>query len=149
MHTSMVVPLIARGITLGAATLSRAEHTEPFDEADMRLAGDLASRAAVCIDNARLNTREHTTAVTLQRSLLPRHIPQVAGLQIAYRHEPASQVVVRAGGLEPPRCFHQQDLNLPRIPIAPRPLTCMVARWTRVLVTRRGPCGAWRRGRSP
>ena len=57
--------------------------------------------------------------------------------------------VVRAGGLEPPRCFHQQDLNLPRIPIAPRPLTCMVARRTQALVRRRGPCGAWRRGRSP
>jgi GAF domain-containing protein len=47
VHTSMVVPLIARGITLGAATLSRAEHPAPFDEADVRLAGDLASRAAL------------------------------------------------------------------------------------------------------
>ena len=97
VHTSMVVPLIARGITLGAATFSRAEYPEPFDEADVRLAGDLASRAAVCIDNARLYTREHTTAVTLQRSLLPRHIPQVTGLQIAYRHEAASHAAEVGG----------------------------------------------------
>jgi PAS domain S-box-containing protein len=97
MRTSMVVPLIARGITLGVATLCRAEQPDPFDEADMRLASDLASRAALCIDNARLYTREHATAVTLQRSLLPWHIPRVAGLQIAYRYEPASQTAEVGG----------------------------------------------------
>ncbi len=97
MHTAMVVPLIARGITLGVAWLNRAEHPEPFDEGDVRLASGLASRAAVCIDNARLYTREHNTAVTLQRSLLPEHIPQVTGLQIAYRYQPASQTAEVGG----------------------------------------------------
>jgi PAS domain S-box-containing protein len=97
VHTFMVVPLIARGVTLGVATLSRAEHPEPYDEADVRLVSDLVSRAAVHIDNARLYTREHNTAVTLQRSLLPRDIPKVAGLQIAYRYEPANQVAEVGG----------------------------------------------------
>jgi hypothetical protein len=55
----------------------------------VRPASGVASRAAVCIDNARLHTREHTTAITLQRSLLPQHVPQVTGLQIAYRYQPA------------------------------------------------------------
>jgi PAS domain S-box-containing protein len=91
VHTCMAVPLVARGITLGVATLCRAEHPGPYGEADLRLASDLASRAAVCIDNARLYTREHTTAVTLQRSLLPRTIPPVPGLEIARRYEPASR----------------------------------------------------------
>jgi GAF domain-containing protein len=45
---------------------------EPYGEADLRLVSDLAARAAVHIDNARLYTREHATAVTLQRSLLAR-----------------------------------------------------------------------------
>jgi PAS domain S-box-containing protein len=97
MHTYMAVPLIARGVTLGMAGFSRAENTEPFDEADVRLASDLVSRAAVCIDNARLYTREHHTAITLQRSLLPQHIPQVAGLDIAYRYQPASQTAEVGG----------------------------------------------------
>jgi PAS domain S-box-containing protein len=97
VHTFMAVPLIARGVTLGVATFSRAEHPEPYDEADVRLASDLASRAAVHIDNARLYTREHTTAITLQRSLLPQHIPQVTGLQIAHRYEPASQTAEVGG----------------------------------------------------
>jgi PAS domain S-box-containing protein len=97
VHSFMVVPLIARGVTLGVAAFSRAEHPEPYDEADVRLVSDLASRAAVHIDNARLYTREHDAAVTLQRSLLPQHIPQVAGLQIAHRYQPASRAA-QVGG---------------------------------------------------
>jgi PAS domain S-box-containing protein len=97
LHTFMAVPLIARGVTLGAAAVWRAEHPEPYGEADVRLASDIASRAALSIDNARLYTREHTTAITLQRSLLPRHVPQVPGLQIAHRYQPASQTTEVGG----------------------------------------------------
>lgn len=96
-HTYMAVPLVARGVTLGSVGFSRAEHPEPYDQADVRLASDLVSRAAVHIDNARMYTREHHTAITLQRSLLPRHIPQVAGLDIAYRYQPASQTAEVGG----------------------------------------------------
>jgi PAS domain S-box-containing protein len=97
VHTYMMVPLTARGVTLGAAVLSRAEHPGPYDEADVRLASDLAERAAVHVDNARLYTREHDAAVTLQRSLLPRDIPQVAGLEVAYRYQPASRAAEIGG----------------------------------------------------
>jgi PAS domain S-box-containing protein len=97
VHTCMAVPLIARGITLGVATLCRAENPEPYGEADLRLASDLVSRAAVHIDNARLYTREHHTAITLQRSLLPRDIPQVPGLRIAHRYQSASQAAEVGG----------------------------------------------------
>ena len=90
VHTFMMVPLTARGVTLGAAVLGRAEQPEAYEEADVRLVSDLVARAAVHIDNARLYTREHDAAVTLQRSLLPRDIPQVPGLDIAYRYQPAS-----------------------------------------------------------
>src|SRR5215470_11914603 len=97
VHTSIRVPLTARGATLGLAAFSRAEHPEPYDQADVRLVSDLAARAAVQIDNARLYTREHDAAVTLQRSLLPRDIPPVPGLDIAYRYQPASRAA-QAGG---------------------------------------------------
>ncbi|HYZ55868.1 MAG TPA: SpoIIE family protein phosphatase [Streptosporangiaceae bacterium] len=97
VHTAMMVPLVARGVTLGVVLFSRAEHPEPYDEADVRLASDLVSRAAVHIDNARLYTREHHTANTLQRSLLPQHVPQVTGLQIAHRYQPASQTAEVGG----------------------------------------------------
>ncbi|HEY7278609.1 MAG TPA: SpoIIE family protein phosphatase [Trebonia sp.] len=97
VHAAMMMPLVARGVSLGVAAFSRAEHPEPYGEADVRLASDLAARAAVCIDNARLYTREHATAVTLQRSLLPRHIPPVAGLRTAHRYQPASHAAEVGG----------------------------------------------------
>jgi PAS domain S-box-containing protein len=97
VHTTMLVPLTARGTTLGVATFCRAENPEPYNEADLRLVSDLAARAAVHIDNARLYSREHATAVTLQRSLLPRDIPPVPGLDIAHRYQPASQAAEVGG----------------------------------------------------
>jgi PAS domain S-box-containing protein len=97
VHTLIMVPLTARGVTLAAAGFYRAEHPGAYEEADVRLVSDLAERAAVHIDNARLYTREHDAAVTLQHSLLPRHIPQVTGLDIAYRYQPASAAVEIGG----------------------------------------------------
>jgi PAS domain S-box-containing protein len=97
VHTLMVVPLIARGTTLGVAVFCRAEQPGPYYDADLQLVSDLASRAAMYIDNARLYAREHDAAVTLQRSLLPQAIPDVAGLDIAYRYQPANPSA-EAGG---------------------------------------------------
>jgi serine phosphatase RsbU (regulator of sigma subunit) len=97
VHTLLMVPLTARGVTLGVAAFSRSKTAESYDEADVRLIIDLAARAAVHIDNARLYTREHNAAVTLQRSLLPRDIPQVEGLDIAYRYQPASRATEIGG----------------------------------------------------
>jgi PAS domain S-box-containing protein len=97
VHSFLSVPLTARGVTLGLAVLSRAENAEPYDDADIRLISDLVARAAVHVDNARLYTGEHDAAVTLQRSLLPRYIPQVPGLDIAYRYQPASQAAEIGG----------------------------------------------------
>jgi PAS domain S-box-containing protein len=97
VHTFISVPLTARDVTLGLAVFLRAEHPAPYNEADVRLFRDLAARAAVHIDNARLYTRERRAAVTLQRSLLPRDVPQVEGLDIAYRYQPASRAAEIGG----------------------------------------------------
>ena len=53
------------------------------------MASRSVARAAVSIDNARRYTREHSMAVTLQRSLLPRTLPEQSALEIAYRYLPA------------------------------------------------------------
>lgn len=54
LRSYIVVPLIARGTTLGALTLVGSEPGSRFDERDLRLAQELARRAAIAIDNARL-----------------------------------------------------------------------------------------------
>ncbi|MFI6059568.1 SpoIIE family protein phosphatase [Streptomyces sp. NPDC051286] len=88
IHSLIVVPLQARGVVLGMVKFWRREK-EPFDEEDVAFAEELAARAAVCVDNARRYTHEHTMAVTLQRSLLPRALPEQSALEVAHRYLPA------------------------------------------------------------
>jgi PAS domain S-box-containing protein len=54
LNSSITVPLNARGRTLGALSLIAAETHPPFTQADFELALELARRAAVAVDNARL-----------------------------------------------------------------------------------------------
>lgn len=71
VHSYLAVPLIARGVLLGLADFVRAGSRSPFTRADLPLVMQLASRAAVYIDNARLYGREREHVITLQRALLP------------------------------------------------------------------------------
>ncbi len=90
VHSTLAVPMVARDRVLGLAQFSRAQGSEPFGERDAALAAELAARAAVCIDNARLYRREHERALILQRSLLPPGDPEAAGLDIACRYRPGT-----------------------------------------------------------
>src|SRR6201982_2553577 len=67
----VVLPLIARGTMLGFFVCTRQEGFRRFDAYDVEIGMDFATRAAVFIDNARRYSREHATALTLQRSMLP------------------------------------------------------------------------------
>ncbi|WP_241027984.1 SpoIIE family protein phosphatase/ATP-binding protein [Streptomyces verrucosisporus] len=89
VHSLITAPLRARGIVLGLVTFWRSEKPEPFDGDDLSLAEELVARAAVAVDNARRYTREHTMAAALQRSLLPRALPEQDALDVAYRYLPA------------------------------------------------------------
>jgi PAS domain S-box-containing protein len=97
VHSYLAVPLIAHGEVLGALDLKRTRNPVPFDEDDVVLAGELATRAAVAIDNARWFQSVRNTALTLQRSLLPDHPPHHAGLELASRYQPA-QATSEVGG---------------------------------------------------
>ncbi|MET9954864.1 SpoIIE family protein phosphatase [Streptomyces sp. NPDC006339] len=91
LHSLLTVPLLARGVVLGMANFWRGRDTpEPFGEEDLSFAEELAARAALAIDNARRFTREHSMAVALQRSLLPRVLPEQNAMRVAYRYLPAT-----------------------------------------------------------
>ncbi|MFH8348512.1 SpoIIE family protein phosphatase [Streptomyces sp. NPDC018045] len=90
VHSTLAVPMVARDTVVGLVQFSRTKGSEPFGERDTALAVDLAARAAVCIDNARLYRREHERALILQRSLLPPGDPEAAGLDIACRYLPGT-----------------------------------------------------------
>ncbi|MBD0707502.1 MULTISPECIES: SpoIIE family protein phosphatase [unclassified Streptomyces] len=90
VQSTLVVPMAAHDTVVGLVQFSRTKGSEPFGERDRALAVELAARAAVCIDNARLYRREHERALILQRSLLPPGDPEAAGLDIACRYLPGT-----------------------------------------------------------
>ncbi|MDN3029145.1 SpoIIE family protein phosphatase [Streptomyces sp. S.PB5] len=91
-HSMLAVPLKARGITLGVAVTVRIAAADPYVPDDAALAEELASRAAVCIDNSRRFARERTTALALQHSLLPKGLPGQAAVEVAHRYLPCGSL---------------------------------------------------------
>lgn len=98
-HSMIAVPLRARGLILGVAMFWRAENPQHFEDEDLSVAEELVARAAVSIDNARRYSREHAVAVTLQRSLLPRGLPEQSAIDAAYRYLPAQAGQGGLGGV--------------------------------------------------
>ncbi|WP_030929459.1 SpoIIE family protein phosphatase [Streptomyces sp. NRRL S-646] len=90
VQSTLAVPMVAHDTVVGLAQFARTKGSEPFGDRDRDLAVELAARAAVCIDNARLYRREHERALMLQRSLLPPGDPVASGLDIACRYLPGN-----------------------------------------------------------
>jgi serine phosphatase RsbU (regulator of sigma subunit) len=98
----VVVPLTAGGTPFGALTLSVPAEPDPPDSvvtvdgaartlaARHSLVADLAARASLALENARLYARQHEVAVTLQRSLLPRSLPQLDGWDLGAHYRPGA-----------------------------------------------------------
>ncbi|MFE5488958.1 SpoIIE family protein phosphatase [Streptomyces virginiae] len=80
-HTLITAPLTVRGTVLGLISLYRTRQPAPYDDHDANLVLQLADHTALCIDNARRYTREHTIAATVQRSLIPRRPPSRTALE--------------------------------------------------------------------
>ncbi|MFI0715900.1 SpoIIE family protein phosphatase [Streptomyces inhibens] len=93
-ESAMVVPLRAGGTPMGLVTFIRSEYPSLFDKGEIELADELVIRTAVCLDNARRFTREHAASLTLQRTLLPQHLPPQSAVDLAHRYLPSDD---RAG----------------------------------------------------
>jgi PAS domain S-box-containing protein len=93
--TVAVLPMRARGRTLGLLTLYFPSGTR-LDDDDVSTAQDVADRAGLALDNARLYDAQRQLAEELQRSLLTEP-PQPAQGEIAVRYLPAAEAA-RVGG---------------------------------------------------
>ncbi|MFI8519968.1 SpoIIE family protein phosphatase [Streptomyces sp. NPDC085481] len=93
----LIAPLIARGTVQGIAMFGRSPARPVFTEQDLSLAAELASRAALCLDNARLYSRVKDIALTLQRALLPTALATIPSLRIAHRYLPGSHITEVGG----------------------------------------------------
>jgi serine phosphatase RsbU (regulator of sigma subunit) len=96
--TSMLLlPLIARGTTLGFLACTRYKGYRRFDAYDTEIGMEFAARAAIFIDNARRYSRERATALTLQRSLLPTGLSAPSTVEVRHRYLPGSKMIEVGG----------------------------------------------------
>ncbi len=83
------VPLETRGRILGTLTMVSTDPAHRYGPSDVVSAFEIARRAALRIDNARLYQERDHIARTLQESLLPETLPEVPGLEVAARYQPS------------------------------------------------------------
>ena len=88
-RNAMLVPLVARGRTIGVLALGTSDPSRLYDDEDLGLAEDLAVRAGLALDNARLFEQQSGVARVLQQSLLPEHLPLADGLDLGAAYRPA------------------------------------------------------------
>ncbi|MFI0806822.1 ATP-binding SpoIIE family protein phosphatase [Streptomyces echinatus] len=93
----LIVPLKARNVVLGFMVLMRRPDREQFDDMDRTTGAELAARAGLVLDNARMYTYQENVADTLQDSMLPQVTPRMAGCDIATRYLPGTRLG-RIGG---------------------------------------------------
>jgi serine phosphatase RsbU (regulator of sigma subunit) len=86
-----IVPMRLGRRVLGAMTLVTAESARALDRSDLELAEQVAARAAVAIENSRLYSERSMIAHTLQQSLLPERLPEIAGYELASLYIPAGR----------------------------------------------------------
>lgn len=93
--STLIVLLIGRGTAVGTLTLARRGGR--FHDDDRRFAEELGRHVGLAVANAALFERERAVAAALQQSLLPPHLPEVPGLEIACRYEPGGARLVVGG----------------------------------------------------
>ncbi len=96
-RAAMIVPLRARGRIIGALAFLSLSEDRAYTAEDLALAEELGRRAALALDNARLYERQSEVAAALQASLLPGHLPEVPGAELAARFRPAGDGSVVGG----------------------------------------------------
>ena len=86
----LLVPMKIRGRTIGTISLVSAESGRTFSPGDVEFAEQIAERAALAVENARLYSERASIARTLQASLLPEALPELPGWEVAAMYRPAA-----------------------------------------------------------
>jgi len=96
--TSMVViPAVSKGTVLGLLCCFREAGTRRFDRYDVEMGMEYATRSAVFFNHATRYNREHATALTLQRSMLPTGLSMPSSVEVKHRYLPGSELVEVGG----------------------------------------------------
>jgi serine phosphatase RsbU (regulator of sigma subunit)/PAS domain-containing protein len=98
-RSMLVVPMLAGGRTVGTLQLATThESGRRLGFAEVDLALELAERAAIAVEHARVHAERTRVAVTLQRSLLPPRLPVIPGVTVAARFRAAGGATTDVGG---------------------------------------------------
>jgi PAS domain S-box-containing protein len=97
LGTALIVPMVARGRTRGTLHLVNVDPASCRSGLTVEVAEELAHRAALAIDNSRLYEQEQRIASTLQRALLPAHLPSHPRIELSFAYRPAERES-RVGG---------------------------------------------------
>lgn len=89
-RSTVTVPLRTRNHALGSLVAYWAETPRQYEEYDIPLFEELAKRAAIAIENARLYEREREVATEFQRAALPNSLPEVPGIRFHGIYVPGS-----------------------------------------------------------
>ena len=89
----LIVPMLVRGRAVGVLSLVNTSGRPDTLGDDVELFADLARRAGVALDNARLFGQRTRIASRLQESLLPERLPPVPGVEVAVRYATAEEAV--------------------------------------------------------
>ena len=92
LRSVIITPLLARGRTIGALSLAVGPSGRTYEASDLSFANEIADRAALALDNARLYREQREAAEILQQALVP-DIQPMAGLDIAARYRQARSTV--------------------------------------------------------
>ncbi len=88
----IIAPMTAAGVTTGALTFINHTGSRLFDEDDLTVAVEIARRAALAVENARVAAERVRVADALQRELLPPSLPRMPGWEVATLYEPAGEI---------------------------------------------------------
>ena len=91
LRSSIAVPLVKRGRTLGAMQFVTSTASREYSLDDVALAQAAANRIASTLENLRLSAQQRLIASTLQASLLPDTLPDIPGTEIAVRYWPTGE----------------------------------------------------------
>jgi serine phosphatase RsbU (regulator of sigma subunit)/PAS domain-containing protein len=91
LRSAVVAPLRAHGRTVGTITCALAESERQLTADDVAAIEELARRAGLAVDNARLYTERSRIAHALQAELLPTRLPAIPGASVAVRYRAAGE----------------------------------------------------------
>jgi PAS domain S-box-containing protein len=86
VREAVLVPLSVRGEVIGSVALAMGRSGRHVDDDMEHAAVELAARAALAFDNARLFSQQRSIAETLQQSLIPEQLPVIPWIELAGRY---------------------------------------------------------------